>query len=373
MQLQWSGHYLDGKSAKRQRAAIYLEPTGLRIDIDGGATLLWPYGEINQTQGAYAGEQVRLEHGGDLAEALLIDDERFLTSFHELLLGRPSGFFDPRTSNRRLRLTVVAGCASVVLVVSLYLWGIPTLARVAAPWVPVSWEERLGQNTLEYIAPENQRCHDPARQAKIEAIVQTLLAAQGESNYRFKIYIVNQPIFNALAAPGGHIVIFRGLLDRTENAEELAGVLAHELQHVLKRHVTRALLEYASSSFLFAALVGDVSGIVSFGVEAARMLAQMRFSRQHELEADEAGVKMLHAARVDPAGMIAFFEAIKKEEGKLPAALAYISTHPQTDQRIARLTALTAATPTKAQKLLPNDSWDDLKKLCPAPAKTAKE
>jgi predicted Zn-dependent protease len=372
MQLQWFGYYLDGQSAKRRTARVYLDPGNLRIDLDDGVTLKWPYAAIRQTQGAYAGEQVRLEHGGEPAEALLIDDDSFLISFHQLLPSRAGGFHNPAKRTQRFQLTIIAACASLALVVGSYFWGIPTLAKIAAPWVPVSWEEQLGQSVLEYVAPPEQRCSDPVRQAKIENMVNAMLATQGETKYRFKIHVVNQPMFNALAAPGGHIVIFRGLLDRTENAEELAGVLAHELQHILKRHVTRSLLEYASTSFLVAAVLGDVSGIVSFGVEAAQMLAQMRFSREHELEADAAGLQMLLAGQINPAGMIAFFEAVRKEESNLATALSYVSTHPQTEVRIARLKSMIAASAASTQKLLPDYSWDDIKKICPAPAKPPK-
>jgi len=373
MQLQWFGYYLDGQSANRRNARIYLEAGDLRIDLADGAIISWPYGEIRQTQGAYAGEQVRLEHGSEPAEVLVIDDERFLASFHEILPSRAAGFHNPAKRRQRFQLTIVAGGASIALLLAAYFWGIPTLATIAAPWVPVSWEEKLGESVVEQVAPAEQRCSDPQRLAQIEGLVKSMLATQGETKYQFKIHVVNQPMFNALAAPGGHIVIFRGLLDRTENAEELAGVLAHELQHILKRHVTRSLLEYASTSFLVAAVIGDVSGLVSFGVEAAQMLAQMRFSRQHESEADAAGLKMLLAAKIDPAGMIAFFETVRKEEGHLPTALSYVSSHPQTELRIARLKSLIAASTADSQKLLPDYSWEDIKKICPVLAKPAKE
>ena len=372
MQLQWFGYYFDGQSANRRTARIYLEPGNLRVDLDNGVMLNWPYTEIRQSQGAYAGEQVRLEHGGEPAEVLLIDDDSFLASFHQLLPSRAGGFHNPAKRTQRFQLTIVAACASVALIVAGYFWGIPTLAKIAAPWVPVSWEEQLGQSVLEYVAPAEQRCSDPVRLARIENMVGAMLASQGETNYRIKIHVVNQPLFNALAAPGGHIVIFRGLLDRTETAEELAGVLAHEVQHILKRHVTRSLLEYASTSFLVAAVLGDASGMVSFGVEAAQMVAQMRFSRQHELEADEAGLKMLLAGQIDPTGMIAFFEAVRKEEGQMAAALSYVSTHPHTEMRIARLKNLIAANVSRPQKLLPDYSWEDIKKICPAPVKPVK-
>lgn len=372
MQLQWFGYYFDGQSANRRQAKIYLEAGHLRVDLDDGVVLNWLYGEIRQTQGAYVGEQVRLEYGPEPAQVLLIDDSSFLTSFHQALPNRASGFHNPATRLRRVQLTIAAGCASVALLLGTYFWGVPTFAMIAAPWVPVSWEEKLGDSMIDQVAPAELRCTDGPRLAKIEELVKSMLATQGETKYRFKIHVVNQPIFNALAAPGGHIVIFRGLLDRTENAEELAGVLAHELQHILKRHVTRSLLEYASTSFLVAAVIGDVSGIVSFGVEAAQMLAQMRFSRQHESEADEAGLQMLLASRIDPAGMIAFFEAVRKEEGQASSAFTFFASHPQTEVRIARLKSLVASATVSSQKLLPDYSWEDIKKVCPAPENPAK-
>ena len=186
MQLQWFGYYLDGQSANRRKAKIYLEPSYLRIDLDGGSTLNWPYADIRQTQGDYSGEQVRLEHGGGPAEVLLIDDAGFLTSLHRLLPQRAIRFHNPAKRWQRLQLTIGAACASVVLIVGTYFWGIPTFAKVAAPWVPVSWEEKLGQSVVAIVAPDGQRCRDRGRLAKIEQIIDAMLASQGESKYRFK-------------------------------------------------------------------------------------------------------------------------------------------------------------------------------------------
>src|SRR5260370_1392343 len=130
--------------------------------------------------------------------------------------------------------------------------------------------------------------------------------------YTFRVYIVDVPVFNAFAAPGGTGVVFRGLLERTDSPEQLAGVLAHELQHVVQRHSTRAIVQHTSSGLLIAALTGDVTGPLAYGLEAARVLGQLRYSRDAEEEADTEGLKMLLAARVDPAGMIAFFKALDK-------------------------------------------------------------
>ncbi len=76
MRTDWQGYYLDGKTAARHRATIRLMQSGLEVTTDSGTTLWWPYEEIRQTQGFYAGEQVRLERGGETPEVLLVSTRR---------------------------------------------------------------------------------------------------------------------------------------------------------------------------------------------------------------------------------------------------------------------------------------------------------
>jgi predicted Zn-dependent protease len=159
------------------------------------------------------------------------------------------------------------------------------------------------------------------------------------------------------------VVIFHGLLERTRTPEELAGVMAHELQHVLLRHTTRAVIQDVGTGLLLMALTGDMTGPLAYGLETARALGELRYSRRAEAEADREGMKMLLAARVDPAGMIAFFETIRKEEGTQPEALKYLSSHPMPAERIARLKALTA-TAGPAEPVLPGEDWPALTKRC---------
>ena len=156
--------------------------------------------------------------------------------------------------------------------------------------------------------------------------------------------MVDAPDVNALAAPGGYIVVFRGLLERARTPDELAGVLAHEIEHVLHRHTTRAVIQHASTGLLLAALTGDMTGPLAYGLESARVLGQLQYSRRAEEEADRDGMKLLLAARVDPAGMIGFFDDLAK--GEHPRrVLRYLSTHPSPTDRIAALRALAAGAP----------------------------
>jgi predicted Zn-dependent protease len=373
VQLDWTAAYLDGRTAARRPATVRLTRTGLEIQLtETGARLFWPFREVRQTQGTYAGEQVRLERGGELSEALLVGDVGFLSAARAVS-PHAAHLHDPAIRRFRFSLTAAALLGAVALALGIYFVGIPAVARVAAARVPVAWEERLGAAIVDHLAPPARRCEDPARQAKIDAIVAALGAAAGPQPYTFRITVLNERTVNAVAGPGGHIIVFRGLLERTDRAEELAGVLAHEIQHVLHRHVTRAIFQQASTTVLITALAGDVSGAVAFGLEGARTLGDLQMSRAAETEADREGMRLLQDAGMDPQGMITFFEKLSRRETGLDEGLVrYLRTHPTTGDRIATLRAMAAAGPAPRQRLLAGDDWDDVKSLCgelPAPTR----
>ncbi len=245
--------------------------------------------------------------------------------------------------------------------------GIPALAALAAPRVPVAWEEGLGRSAMGYLAPQELVCGDPRLRQALDPIVTRLAAAAPASPYTFRLVVVNQPQVNALAAPGGYIVVYRGLLERTRSPEELAGVLAHEMQHVIQRHATQALIQHTSTGLLLAALTGDMTGPLVYGLQSARVLGQLQYSRRAESQADVEGLKMLQAARIDPGGMVRFFEALAKADRQPAMLLKYLSTDPSPIDRIERLKALAAATPGQPVPLLPVTDWNNVKRLCEAP------
>jgi predicted Zn-dependent protease len=366
MRTDWEGYYLDGKTALRQRATIRLLRTRLEIAPHNGGAVWWPYSEIRQTQGAYAGQEIRLEHGEHLPEVVLIQDPAFLTSLQRLAPEMAGRFHDPGRRRVRTSLTVFAALAVIGITAAIYLWGIPGVASAVTPYVPTSWEARLGRTVSDHLAPENKRCVEASRMQAIEKIANALLVPLQKSPYNFTVAVVNHPSVNALAAPGGYVVVFRGLLEATESPEELAGVLAHEFQHILLRHSTRALLRHASTSLLVAAVTGDISGAMAFGVEGARLLGELRYSRQDEEEADREGLRLLVAAGIDPAGMIAFFETLERKHGSASVLPPYLSTHPTPEKRIQKLRSLTPPTPAVTTRLLPGRDWREIRNLCQA-------
>ena len=360
------GHYLDGRTAARRPASIRLAATGLEIMIEGGARLWWPFREIHQTQGFYAGEQIRLERGAPLPEILLVDDSAFLQALHTTASGLGRRFHNPRRRRARLLFTIGAAATAIAAGSALYVWGIPAAAAILAAHVPVSWEERLGQAAVEQLTASRRRCVDPEREAAIDAIVKLLLAPRPSVPYTFRVTVVDDQTVNAFAVPGGQVILLRGLLERTRTPEELAGVLAHELQHVLQRHATRLLLQHASTGLLLAAVSGDITGVMAYGIESARVLGTLRYSRHIESEADTEGLRMLLAAKVDPQGMIAFFETLHAGERGLPTATRYLTSHPLAAERVENLKRLAASAPKKFRPLLPDQDWRDVRRVCGA-------
>lgn len=361
---QWTAAYLDGRSPVRRPATVRIMATGLEISLDGGGTLWWPLAEVRQTQGFYAGEQVRLERGA-VPEVVVIDDLAFVTALARASPRRSARLHDPARRGLRLRLTVLAALGAIGAAAALYAWGIPALAGVVAGRVPVAWEERLGESVVSHVAPPDRRCGDAERLRILDGLLAEVTAALPRRDYRFRLLVVDAEGVNAFALPGGRIVLLRGLIERTGSAEELAGVLAHEVQHIVHRHTTQALLRHASTGLLVAATVGDVSGMMAFGLESARALSALSYSRRAEEEADLEGMRLLLAARIDPGGMVSFFETIGgRERGAGRSAFGYLSTHPATDDRLARLEALARSAPPETRRLLPDYAWRDIDRVC---------
>ena len=179
-----------------------------------------------------------------------------------------------------------------------------------------------------------------------------------------RVTVVDDGTVNAFAVPGGQVVLLRGLVERTRTPEELAGVLAHELQHVLQRHTTRLLLQHASTGLLLVAVSGDITGAMAYGIESARVLGTLRYSRHLESEADVEGLRMLLAADVDPRGMIAFFETMRAAERGASATFRYLASHPLAAERVEALKQLAGSHTKEFRPLLPGRDWADVRRIC---------
>ena len=361
----WEGTYLDGRVAVRHDVTLTLTRAALHIEGETCGKLTWPYAEIRETQGARAGDPVRLERGAEPAEALVVVERDFLHALRDAAGPLGTGFTDPGRAARRARLVLPVAAACVLAGIAAYLWGVPALASRVASRVPVAWEESLGRSVMDHVLAAGARpCSAPQGVRALETIVRRLSAGAPDARYTFHVTVLDDSLVNAFAAPGGYIVVYRGLLDAAESADELAGVLAHEMQHVLLQHGTRAILREIPLRLVVAAVSGDVriAGRVS---QAAATLGSLRYRRRDEQAADREGLRLLQAARVSPDGMLTFFTRLAgRRDDRASAVMDYLSTHPRSAARAEALRTRAEGTAYEPSPVLDAAGWDALRRVC---------
>ncbi len=359
----WKGSYYDGLSPIPHHVTITVEPSSLTLHLDNNTTKVWPYEELRQTQGRYSGEEVRFERGTGIGETLVIPKDTILLAIHERGAGHTRHFHHPGSRRTRIYWTITAALATIPMIYAIFTWGIPWLTRPITAAIPLSWEKQLGQFIQQNFTEEGQVCQNTQLTHAVESIMTTLTDTIEDSPYTFHVTIVDSPVVNAMAAPGGYLIVFRGLLQNTASPEELGGVLAHEIQHVLLRHTMQLIVRHVSSAFIIAALSGDASGMVSYALQAAQTLQTLSYSRSAEEQADEQGYKLLHRARVNPEGMLDFFAKLETSPRENTVS-HFLSTHPETKDRLTHLKTLLPPAPGTYRRFPFQGEWAEIKTLC---------
>jgi len=236
--------------------------------------------------------------------------------------------------------------AGSVLAVALGLWfGADLLVEMAVSRIPVEWEQKLGEAAYrDFLSHQEVMKEGPAVKA-VEEMTQRLADQIPNNPYKFQVTVVKSDVVNAFALPGGYVVVFTGLMKKAESGEEVAGVLGHELNHVLQRHGLERIVKNMGAMAVVAIIVGDQQGLIGLMRQVGVELLTLKFDRAQETEADLTGLQLVYRAKIDPRGMITFFQKLsEKDEGRME----WLSTHPMSSARADRLKAELAALPKRA-------------------------
>jgi Zn-dependent protease with chaperone function len=205
--------------------------------------------------------------------------------------------------------------------------------------VPPSVETKMGKVFADATVA-GKVSDDPVLKAAVETLGKALVAQVPENPYPFRFRVVEMPLENAFAFPGGEVVVTTGLLAKASSADELAGVVGHEVEHVLHRHTTRRIMQELGLVVGLSLVLGDVGTLGGIAVTYGKDLVGLAFGRDQELESDRDGMRLAHAAGFDPKGLGAFFKRLEAEDGsEIPAIL---STHPAHADRLAQIDRLAA-------------------------------
>ena len=267
-----------------------------------------------------------------------------------------------RQRNRRQVSGWLAGLTGATVVAAALLWwqgghAVGALAR----WIPLSTEKQLGELALAQVRAQGGIRESGVAQQTVQEIGRKLTVG---SRYQYRWLVKQDDTVNAFAMPGGIIVVHTGLLRQAGDPGELAGVLAHEVQHVEQRHSLRQMITSLGWGALVGLTIGDISAVASM---LAHQAGTLYFSRDMEEEADRLGLLALQRAQIRPDGMLRFFQKLDdQDKASVPG---WISSHPQTAARAQRLQAMIAASPCPASLPLSSSYWQAMKAALPPSAK----
>ncbi len=218
-----------------------------------------------------------------------------------------------------------------------------------------STEEKLAKLLLEvYTATDNSA--DEASIHLVKEIKNKLCRGNDIDSSNFKIHVIMKDEINAFALPDGHIVVYSGLIKECQNAEELAGVMAHEMAHIHENHIMKKLAREFGASVLSSLSGGTVT-------EIARMIASTGYSRKLEAEADEFAVKYMIAANVDPEPMADFMYRLSTMGSDLPNYMVWMSTHPDSENRAQSILDQIEDEDYIPEPILSDEQWETLQSI----------
>ena len=374
--MQALGRFFDGESGQRLDVDLAVDTAAetLRLthpDLPLGSQY-WPLDAIRALADHARTDQVVLSLRADAAldsglirtARLTIDDADMISVLTRLcpdLKRRDVA----RGTGRKVATRVGAAAAALCLMIFVIL---PAMANTLAALIPIEREVAYGKtvvNQMERFLGGKEvgglACTNPEGRAALDKMTARLTEA-GDLRYDLNIGVFNHKMVNAFAAPGGQIIIMRGLSDRARTPDEVAAVLAHEIGHVEARDTTRNALRAAGSAGLLALVLGDFAG-GSAVVVAAEYTLNASYTREAEAAADVFALDMMEAAGADAEALATFFDSLGKIERTLPDLPEYLSSHPETTDRADAARSF-AKTQGRTTPILTDQEWAALQNIC---------
>jgi len=246
--------------------------------------------------------------------------------------------------------------------------------------VSTQQEIQMGQQEAAQVDQQLPMLQDPAIVGYVNNLGQEIASHTSRADLDWHFSVVNTDVVNAFALPGGYVYVNRGVLERATKMDELAGVLGHEIEHVVERHSVKQMeqAQNANIGVTLACVLTNVcnSQVAQAAIQVGGTAVFAKFSREDEIKADEGGFRNVMNAGINPEGMLTFFQKLLQEEqasGGSGATASWFADHPGTQDRIADIQRMLKQVPQSTlNKLTTNTtSFNQMKarlaQLPPAP------
>jgi Zn-dependent protease with chaperone function len=353
--------YFDGLSNRKHVVALRFGAQAIDILEDGLGLASWRYDDMRRASDTPTALRFSATSALPLARLEVRDPalQREILSRCRALGSNPSSA--PRQTARIVAWSLGA-IVSLVLVV---IYGMPLLAERLAPLIPASFERRLGDvaERQAKLMFGGNTCTRADGKAAFDKLIAALKDAGG-LHIDLQAEVTSSSITNAFALPGGKVYLLDPLLQQAQNVDELAGVLAHELGHIVHRDHMRTMIYNGGTSFLIGLLFGDVTGS-SAAIFATRSLLTSSYSREAESNADQFAVTVMHKLGRSPRPLGEFLVRLTKKQNDASSnrnITNILASHPMSDERLKVMSAAHRE-PTGPELLAPAE-WRALKGIC---------
>jgi len=235
-------------------------------------------------------------------------------------------------------------------------------AAVACASVSQQQEVQMGQQAAQQVDVQLPMLRDAVVDGYVNSLGTAIASRTSRADLQWHFAVVNTDVINAFALPGGFIYVNRGVINRASNEAELAGVLAHEIEHVVQRHSVKQMEQVQQANIgvgLACALTRVCANpATQAAIQVGGSAVFAKFSRADEVQADEGGFQNLVRAGINPNGMLTFFQKLLAEEQQSGGsnASAWFSDHPGTQDRIADIQRMLNQIPASQRTGLRTDS-----------------
>ena len=202
-----------------------------------------------------------------------------------------------------------------------------------ASLISTKQEISMGKDVAQQLEKKYGLVNDDALQARVNAIGQRLVAVSDRKDITYSFKVLNTDEINAVAVPGGFVYLYKGLVDMMPTDDELAGVMAHEVSHVVRRHSVKQMEKSMGTSLVMAILFGS-KGVVLQQVAMEALMAG--YSRDDEREADQFGFQYSYAAGFNPYNLLITMNKLNDLDQSKKASYGIFSSHPEPEARVAR-------------------------------------
>lgn len=364
--LEALARYFDGQAAQPRDVVLgFGARTLIIIGFDDRAVSHWPLASL-RALGSPGDETIQLVPDLNSDERLVLADPDMIAAVRAVC---PHLFARP-TNRRGVRRAAFWGLGAIGSALLILFVLVPALADQLADYIPPERERALGDVVARQLAgflaeddePAPGICTAPDGAAALARMTRRI-GAGIETPYPLRVSVIDHELVNAVALPGGRIFLFRGLIEAADTPEEVAGVLAHEIGHVVNRDPIRGVLRAAGTAGIVGLLLGDFYGAT---VIAAGSDAVLNASHQREAErlADVAAYGMLGRAKLPTAPFSEFFTRLEREYGDAEGPLRYIASHPNLGGRAERAKAADMIGAGPFAPVIGDRDWIALQDIC---------